>query len=96
MKTVFEPERVELRVSRVEHVTIVRTINPQSFPKYDQSIDALEEKTMLFVQRMTSIATSTIYAIYTKPSIKKNYIVMKHVERNTLAARWPSLSMGLG
>lgn len=47
---------------------------------------------MLFVQNMTTLTIPQVYALYTEPSTKKNYIIMENVDGDTLASRWPCLT----
>jgi hypothetical protein len=60
--------------------------------KYGRGVDIIEGENMLYVQRMTKIAIPKVYAIYTEPVTRMNYIVMEHIDGDTLAARWPCLS----
>lgn len=53
--------------------------------KYGQGVDIIEGENMPFVQNMTMIDH---YSLYTKPSTKKNYIIIEDLERDTLASRY--------
>ena len=60
--------------------------------KYGRGIAIIEGENMLFVQKMTKINVPKVYALYTEPTTKKNYIVMENVEGDTLASKWPDLT----
>ena len=71
--------------------TVVR-VGRHFVVKYGQGVDIIEGENMLFVQSRTTITIPKVYALYTEPSTKKNYIVMENVDGDTLASRWPSLT----
>lgn len=60
--------------------------------KYGFGVDIIEGENMLFVRRTTTILIPKVYALYTEPNTRKNYIVMENIEGETLASKWPSLT----
>lgn len=90
------PTRTEIEASKnvlseYGSRTVVR-VGAHFVVKYGQGIDIMEGENMLFVRRMTSTAIPKVYAIYTEPITRKNYIIMEHIEGDTLETRWSSLS----
>ncbi|KAL2381324.1 hypothetical protein RJ035_006480 [Blastomyces gilchristii] len=62
-------------------------------PEYEgKGVNLVEEENMLFVQEMTKVPVPRVYALYSNPQIGKNYIVMEHIARETLAKLWASLT----
>ncbi|TVY16825.1 hypothetical protein LARI1_G004455 [Lachnellula arida] len=68
--------------------------------KYGPGVSVIEGENMIFVSRETTIPVPRVYAIYTatetfrhtKTRVESNYIVMEHLEGNTVSFEWGLLS----
>jgi hypothetical protein len=90
-------EEIELSevISKSSGRKVVR-VDTHFVVKFGPAVDLLEGRNILFVNQHTSIAIPRVYAIYSvqnADSTAINYIVMENVTGDTLASRWPTLSM---
>ena len=93
------PTTEEIRLSEVISKSSGRKIvrvDSHFVVKFGPGVDLLEGRNMLFVSQRTSIPIPRVHAIYSVPNegtAAIHYIVMENVAGDTLASRWPTLSM---
>lgn len=56
--------------------------------KYGSNVTLIEGENILFVGQHHNLSVPRIYAVYSDKDTKVNFIVMEHIEGETLAARW--------
>ncbi|PYI05492.1 phosphotransferase enzyme family protein [Aspergillus sclerotiicarbonarius CBS 121057] len=60
--------------------------------KYGRGVNLIEGENMLYVQKSTSIPVPRVYALYSNPETRKNYIIMERIAGQTLLSLWPELN----
>jgi phosphotransferase family enzyme len=60
--------------------------------KFGRAVNLIEGENMLFVRETTNIPVPRVYALYSNPQNRKNYIIMERVVGKTLSSLWPDLT----
>lgn len=57
--------------------------------KFGLGVNLIEGENMLFVQGNTDVPVPRVYALYSDPKTRRNYIVMERTMGRTLLSAWP-------
>ncbi|OOQ87431.1 hypothetical protein PEBR_17453 [Penicillium brasilianum] len=60
--------------------------------KFGLGVNLIEGENMLFVQGSTDVPVPRVYALYSDPNTRRNYIVMERIIGRTLLSAWPQFT----